>query len=163
MAGVVWEMNKLRPQLEVPLETAHLVLVQSAPLSIRFRIDEKKFDVDGAYNIRYEIVKKRIDKVRIASTNERLTQPGMIAIVYSQEEEAEEYTRFLDYLQAAGYLEPGVEYLQLEQLQGVHGLKALRVRVAENKPVADLDLKEREDMQIVVESNSSESEEIISS
>ncbi|GMQ80839.1 MAG: hypothetical protein BMS9Abin05_0268 [Rhodothermia bacterium] len=163
MAGVVWEMNKLKPHLEVPLETAHLVLVQSAPLSIRFRIDEKKFDVDGAYNIRYEIVKKRIDKVRIASTNERLTQPGMIAIVYSQEAEADEYVRFLDYLQAAGYVEAGVEYLQLEQLQGVHGLKALRVKVAENKPVADLDLKEREDMELVMESSSFQSEEIKSS
>ncbi|MCZ6705319.1 MAG: GAF domain-containing protein [Bacteroidetes bacterium] len=163
MAGVVWEMNKLRPQLEIPLETAHLVLVQSVPLSIRFRIDEKKFDVDGAYNIRYEIVKKRIDKVRIDGTDERLTQPGMIAIVYSQEQEGEEYTRYLDYLQAAGYIEPGVEYLQLEQLQGVYGLKALRVKVAENKPVANLDLKESDDMELVVESSSSQSEEIKSS
>ncbi len=87
----------------------------------------------------------------------------MIAIVYSQDAEADEYARFLDYLQAAGYLEPGVEYLHLEQLQGVHGLKALRVKVAENKPVADLDAKEREDMELVVESNSSQSEEIKSS
>ena len=51
-----------RPSLPVPLQTTHLVLVQHAPLSIRFRFDEKRFDVDGAYNVRYEIVKKRIDK-----------------------------------------------------------------------------------------------------
>ena len=140
MAGVVWEMKRLKPGLEVPLDTAHLILVQSIPLAIRFRIDEKKFDVDGAYNIRYEIVKKRIDKVRVADTAERLTQPGKIAIVYSQESEAEEYLRFLDYLQAAGYLEPGVEHLELEKLQGVQGLKALRVTVADQSPAAGQDL-----------------------
>jgi hypothetical protein len=40
--------------------------------------------VDGAYDIRYEIVKKRIDKALIKGTNERATQPGKIVIVYSQ-------------------------------------------------------------------------------
>ncbi len=28
-------------------------------------MDEKRFDVDGAYNARYEIVKKRIDKAYV--------------------------------------------------------------------------------------------------
>ena len=28
-------------------------------------MDEKIFDVDGAYNVRYEILKKRIDKIEI--------------------------------------------------------------------------------------------------
>ena len=54
--------DQLRDRLPVPLETTHLILVHHAPLSIRFRFDEKRFDVDGAYNVRYEIVKKRIDK-----------------------------------------------------------------------------------------------------
>ena len=57
--------------MPVRLETAHLVLVQSTPLSIRFRDDEKQFDVDGAYNARYEIVKKRIDKATVKETGER--------------------------------------------------------------------------------------------
>ena len=77
-----------RPRLPVPLETTHLVLVQHAPLSIRFRFDEKRFDVDGAYDVRYEIVKKRIDKAVITGPDERVTQPGKIAIVYSQPAEA---------------------------------------------------------------------------
>ena len=127
--GVHWQMEKLLPDLEVKLETAHLILVQDIPLGIRFRIDEKKFDVDGAYNIRYEIVKKRIDKARINGTGERLTQPGHIAIVYSQEHEAFEYRRYLRYMRAAGYLSGDVEEVELEDLQGVHGLKALRVRI----------------------------------
>ena len=36
---------------------------------------------------------------------------------------------YIDYLQAAGYLLPEVEDLDLEDLQGAQGLKALRVTV----------------------------------
>ncbi|MDZ4702087.1 MAG: GAF domain-containing protein [Rhodothermales bacterium] len=136
MCGVEWEMASLKPTLKAPLDIAHLVLVQDFPLSIRFRIDEKQFDVDGAYNIRYEIVKKRIDKARIFGTSERLTQPGYMAIVYSQDGEAVDYARYVRYLLATGYLVGEVEYVQLEDLQGVHGLKALRVRIAPN-PVSE--------------------------
>ena len=80
--------HDLEKQLSHPLRTTQLILSHSIPLSISFRTEERKFDVDGAYNIRYEIVKKRIDKVRIKDTNERLTQPGKIAIVYSQSKDA---------------------------------------------------------------------------
>ena len=121
--------NKLIPQLPVPLATTQLILVHNEPLAIRFRMDEKQFDVDGAYNIRYEIVKKRIDKAYIRGTEERLTQPNTIAIVYNQSEVADEYTKYINYLQSIGYLNEEVEDLKLEQMQGVHGLRALRVRV----------------------------------
>jgi hypothetical protein len=106
------------------------VLVQHAPLSIRFRFDEKRFDVDGAYDIRYEIVKKRIDKALIKGTAERITQPGRIVIVYGQPGEAAEYRGYLDYLRHLGYVGGETEDLELEELQGVHGLRALRVAVA---------------------------------
>ena len=86
---MVREAEALKDRLKVPLDTAHLILVQHTPLSIRFRFDEKRFDVDGTYNMRYEIVKKRIDKALIKGTHERLTQPGKIAIVYSQPKEAQ--------------------------------------------------------------------------
>ena len=81
--GVALRVNRLKEKLPVPLEVTHLVLVQHAPLSIRFRFDEKRFDVDGAYDIRYEIVKKRIDKAVIEGTDERITQPGKLAIIYA--------------------------------------------------------------------------------
>ena len=144
--GVQWDLSDILNQksfvidpLMPGLETAHLILVQNIPLSIRFREDEKKFDVDGAYNVRYEIVKKRIDKAEIRGTSERLTQPGHIAIVYSQSGEAAEYRRYLDYLTAAGYLVDGsVEELNLQDLQGASGLRALRVRVAETPPDAEV-------------------------
>ena len=103
--------------------------MQHTPLAIRFRFDEKRFDIDGAYNMRYEIVKKRIDKARIRGTHERLTQPGTIVIVYSQTPEALEYQEYIEYLQAAGYLTQGIEHVELEDLEGAQGLRALRVMV----------------------------------
>jgi hypothetical protein len=65
----------------------------------------------------------------IKGRSERLTQPGKIAIVYSQRQEALEYQKYVDYLQSSGHLRDEVENLDLQDLQGVHGLKALRVAV----------------------------------
>ena len=121
--------EQLKANLKVPLDMAHLILLQDTPLSVRFRLDEKRFDIDGAYNMRYEIVKKRIDKALIKGTGERLTQPGKIAIVYSQAKEALEYREYLDYLRSAGYLTGEIEEVDLEDLDGAHGLHALRVTV----------------------------------
>jgi hypothetical protein len=121
--------HQLEKELPMPLQTTQLILAHSQPISISFRTAERKFDVDGAYNIRYEIVKKRIDKVHIKDSNERLTQPGMIAVVYSQPKEAQEYTEYIEYLQNVGLLKGEIEKLDLEELQGVSGLKGLRVGV----------------------------------
>ena len=122
--------HDLEQHLSHPLRTTQLILAHSQPLSITFRTEERKFDVDGAYNVRYEIVKKRIDKVRIKDTNERLTQPGKIAIVYSQIKDADEYLEYIEFLQNLNLIKPGVEKYDLEELQGVVGLKALRIDVA---------------------------------
>jgi hypothetical protein len=119
----------LKTDLPHPLSTTQLILAHSIPMSISFRVSERKFDVDGAYNTRYEIIKKRIDKVRIKDTNERLTQPGKIAIIYSQPKEAAEYEEYIRFLQYRQLLKPVVEKIELEELQGVVGLKALRVDV----------------------------------
>lgn len=121
--------HKLESELSHVLRTTQLILAHSQPLSISFRTEERKFDVDGTYNTRYEIVKKRIDKVRIKDTNERLTQPGKIAIVYSQAKDANEYIEYIEFLQSKGILKPAIEKHDLEELQGVIGLKALRVDV----------------------------------
>ncbi|THH36332.1 hypothetical protein [Neolewinella litorea] len=115
--------------LPMPLRTAQLVFAYTSPLNIRFRMDEKRFDVDGDYNVRYEILKKRIDKATIRQGTERLTQPGMVSIVYLQDRDREEYDEYLRYLHQAGYLEGEVEHLVLDALQSVNGLRALRFRV----------------------------------
>jgi len=132
--GIAVRAHQLRDRLPVPLETTHLILVQHTPQSIRFRFDEKRFDVDGAYDIRYEIVKKGIDKAVVKGTSDRVTQSDKIAIIYSQSPEGREYRGYIEYLQNLGYLTSDVEELDLGELQGVQGLRALRVTVALENP-----------------------------
>jgi hypothetical protein len=121
-------------QMVKPLYTTQLIFIHSNPINISFRNDERRFDVEGAYNIRYEIVKKRIDKVLIKGTTERLTQPGKIAMVYFNHHEAAEYNEYIKYLQGEGFLTADTEHLELEELQGVSGLKAIRVGVRYPEP-----------------------------
>lgn len=122
--------HKLKPSLPYPLDVTTLVLVYNATISIRFRMDEKRFDVDGSYNARFEIVKKRIDKAHAKESGERITQAGKITIVYSDDAEETEYREYLGRLHEQGYVEAEVECFEVEDLQGVSGLRALRVGVA---------------------------------
>ncbi len=129
MCEITRLVEGLQQELPVPLTTAQLVFVYSSSLSIRFRMDEKQFDVDGSYNVRYEILKKRIDKALIDGTKERLTQAGKIAVVYLQEKDKQEYLEYADYLIEQGYITDEVEDLKIGRLQGVQGLMALRFTV----------------------------------
>jgi len=129
LAKAARKTHQLEAELSHALRTTQLILSYSQPLAVTFRTEERKFDVDGTYNVRYEIVKKRIDKAHIKGTNERITQPGKIAIIYSQAKDAAEYTEYIEFLQNQGLLKPGIEKHDLEDLQGVSGLKALRVDV----------------------------------
>jgi len=117
-------------QHEYPLslDVASMILVFNQPLSIRFRMDEKQFDVDGTYNARYEVVKKRVDKAYIKGTEERVTDKGKISIVYSQKEDELEYMRYINFLKSKSVL-GDVEIVELEDLQGVTGLKAIRANI----------------------------------
>ncbi|MER3375468.1 MAG: GAF domain-containing protein [Allomuricauda sp.] len=123
----------LKPHLPVHLDVASLILVYSTSLSIRFRMDEKRFDVDGTYNARYEVIKKRIDKSYIKGTNERLTQKGKLSIVYSQRKDEREYMRYIRFLKNKGYFTDNIEIVELEGLQGVTGLKAIRAEILYKK------------------------------
>lgn len=123
------EYYKLKPSLPYELDVTSLILVFSTPISIRFRMDEKRFDVDGTYNARYEVVKKRIDKSNIKGTKERITQKGKITIVYTQKKEEIEYRRYIQFLQHRNMLGNVIETFDVEDLQGVTGLKALRIAV----------------------------------
>lgn len=129
MAAVAGLTHALLPEMPGKLLTTQLIFVHSNPIDISFRKDERRFDVEGGYNIRYQIVKKRIDKVHIKGGMERLTQPGKIAVIYFSEKEAEEYLEYVNYLQEKGVLTEEVEHVELEELQGVTGLKAFRVGV----------------------------------
>jgi hypothetical protein len=129
MAEAARITNRLTAHLKIPLQTTQLILAHSNCISISFRRDERKFDVEGSYNIRYEVIKKRLDKVRIKDTGERLTQPGKIALVYSNQKEVQEYEEYIKFLQKKNILNPGIEFLELEDLQGVKGMKAIRVEI----------------------------------
>ncbi|WP_296380554.1 GAF domain-containing protein [Winogradskyella sp.] len=124
---------QMQSQFPVALDVASMILVFNQPLSISFRMDEKQFDVDGTYNARYEIVKKRVDKAYIKGTTERVTQKGKISIVYSQKEDEREYLRYVKFLQSKKYLDDDLEIVDLQDLQAVTGLKAIRVSVLYHK------------------------------
>lgn len=136
----------LLPELPVRLDVASLLLVYNAPLSIRFRMDEKQFDVDGTYNARYEILKKRLDKAYVKDTKKRLTEKGKIAIVYSQKKDEREYMRYIKFLQSKHLLSQQVEVVELEGLQGVSGLKAIKVEVLYRRKDSDKALYTYDDL-----------------
>jgi hypothetical protein len=127
MVGMTNRSKEIASTLPVTLETAQLIFVYGDVLDIRFREDEKQFDVDRAYNVRYEILKKRIDKATVLGSNERLTLAGKIAIVYLQERDKREYLEYLNFFVEKGLIEPTIEDLELNRLQGAEGLHALRV------------------------------------
>jgi len=130
LSNIALLTDKIKEKQKIKLDTTHLVVVQDMPLTLMFKTDENKLAVEGAYNIRYEIMKKRIDKAVIKDTEERLTQIGKIAIVYTQNSEAVEYRQYLEFLIAKKYLiEDTIEDLLLEDLQGIKGLRALRIEI----------------------------------
>ncbi|MET1054152.1 MAG: GAF domain-containing protein [Pedobacter sp.] len=133
IAEIAQITGNLTPHLPIPLETTQLIFVYDKLIDIGFRLDEQRFDVEGSYNIRYQMVKKRIDKAHVRESTERLTQPGKIAIVYFNHAEAQEYLGYIHRLQEQKLLSDVIEYIDVEELQGVEGLKALRVEVAMNK------------------------------
>lgn len=124
---------RFKDSMPIKLDVASMILAFNGSLSLRFRMDEKRFDVDGTYNARYEVVKKRVDKAHIKGTEERITEPGKIVIVYSQKEDEEEYLKYIHFLQHQKMLGEDVELLELEDLQGVTGLRALRVKILYSK------------------------------
>lgn len=123
------QYHALKSTLPYPMEVASLLLVFNHSITIRFRMDEKRFDVDGSYNARYEVVKKRIDKANIKGTTERITQKDKITIVYTHQNEQQEYKRYIRFLQHKKRLSPNVEFFDIEDLQGISGLKGIRVEV----------------------------------
>ncbi len=133
LAKAARRIRELQPKLPLKMETTQLILANSTAISISFRSMERKFDVDGSYNMRYEIMKKRIDKAHVKDTEERLTQPGTIAIVYSQQKERDEYMEYVEFMRNEGLLGEKVEELELEELQGISGMHAIRVDICFDK------------------------------
>lgn len=120
----------LKQRYNTDMVITHLVLVQAVTVDIvHDETTERLFDVRGTRDTRYEIVKKRIDKARDSATGSRITQPGMLTVVYSTTEEWEEYRQYLRYLHREGWVSNIIEKGNVEPMQGVSGLKFARVEV----------------------------------
>ena len=76
--------------------------------------------------------------MHLKDSEERLTQPGKIGIVYSQQKELTEYLEYIEFLQTEKLLTDNVEHLELEDTQGISGLKAIRVEVDLNSDAVSL-------------------------
>lgn len=129
------EFQSFKQDLPISLDIASLIFVYNEKIDIRFRMDEKRFDVDGAYNSYYEIIKKRLDKAHVKDSSERITAPGKITIVYFGMENQKEYLEYVTRLQKKGILEHDAEFLKVEDLQGITGLLALRVSIKQDNSV----------------------------
>lgn len=131
LVTVEMETDQRRHQnsLPYPLGLTSLILVYSSPISIRFRMDEKHFDLDAAYDIHYEIVKKRIDKAYVKGTSSRIAQAEKLTIVYAKDDEREDYLRYLQILTELNVVSGEVEAFDIEELQGISGLKGLTTRI----------------------------------
>ena len=125
------EFHLFKKDLPISLDIASLIFVYNEKIDIRFRMDEKRFDVDGAFNSNFEIIKKRIEKAHVKDSTERITCPGKIAIVYFGMENQREYLQYINRLQKLNVLKSDVEFLRVEDLQGITGLLALRVSLVE--------------------------------
>lgn len=121
------EFHSFKKDLPISLDIASLIFVYNEKIDIRFRMDEKRFDVDGAFNSNFEIIKKRLEKAHVKDATERITCPGKITIVYFGMENQREYLQYINRLQKLNVLKSDVEFLRVEDLQGITGLLALRV------------------------------------
>ncbi|NCP89553.1 MAG: GAF domain-containing protein, partial [Flavobacteriales bacterium] len=137
---------KMQPNLPIQLDVASMILVFNQPLSISFRMDEKRFDVEGTYNARYENIKKRVDKAYIKGTKKRITQKGKIAIIYSQNQDEVEYLRYVKFLQSKKYLDTDISIVDLEDLQAVTGLKAMLISILYTQNLEDKEFYTYEDL-----------------
>jgi hypothetical protein len=135
----------IQDQYDMRLQVTHLVLVQDSTVDIfHDEKTERVFDVRGTRDTRYEIVKKRIDKAVDVQTHTRITQPGMLTVVYATEEEWTEYQQYLRYLGREGWVAPEIESGLVEPLQGVSGLKFARVRILPASKIGEGDQNEGE-------------------
>jgi hypothetical protein len=129
MAEAARITHLLLPSLKLPLQTTQLILIHSQPIAISFRKDERKFDVEGSYNIRYEVIKKRLDKVRIKGHRRKVNPTGKNSHSLFKPKRSSRIPRIHRVSEKQKHIEANVEFLELEELQGVTGMKALRVDI----------------------------------
>ncbi len=121
---------QLEQQLPVPLETNHLLATRQEPVTIRFLQQEKQFGIDGEFQQRFLEMRRVLNRARLTQDSQSLGRPGTVSIVYSRPSEALEYREYISYLHSIGYVTHHLEEFELAPLEGIRGLKGLRVEVA---------------------------------
>ena len=121
--------QNLKPNLSFDMDLTSLILVYNEPISIKFRMDEKRFDVESNDDIRFELMKKRLAKALVKNTSERLVQANKLTIVYLNETDKNDYLNYIDFLKDQNYFTGETEYITVEDLQDITDLKALRLNI----------------------------------
>ncbi len=129
MCKMVMIHHKVKHTLAFNMDLTSLILVYNEPISIKFRMDEKRFDVESNDDIRFELMKKRLAKAHVKHTGERLVQADKLTIVYLNETDKNDYLNYIRFLRDQGYFSGELEYLTVEDLQDITDLKALRLNI----------------------------------
>lgn len=127
MCEMVRNHYMLNAGLEIELTS--LILVYNYPINIHFRFDEKRFDVTSSSDVRFQMIKKRIDKANIKDKDERIVKPRFLTIVYLNENDKLEYLRYLRFLIQKQFFIGEIEDIEIEDLQDISGLHALRIQI----------------------------------
>ncbi|WP_413531865.1 hypothetical protein [Empedobacter brevis] len=129
MIALEFSYKEIQKKTPLKVEIASMIFTTNTTLDILFKLDEKRFDVNGYNNAKYEIIKKRLSKAYVKGTNERINLPQKICIIYTEDILREEYTNYINLLIDQNFLKNDIEYLEIDDLQGVSGLQAIRVSI----------------------------------
>lgn len=129
MCEMIRKHYLFNPTLDFSIELTSLIFVYNLPIDIRFRFDEKRFDVASSSDVRFQMIKKRIDKAHVKNTRNRIVQPKYLTIVYLNESDKLEYLKYLDFLISKNYFMSEIEDIEIEDLQDISGLRALRILI----------------------------------
>jgi hypothetical protein len=129
MCGCVLTCEIMKSSLEIPLSTAHWIAVHGGPLGIRFDFDENQFVSDGFADPFHQLI-KNADRAKGQQNWEKITEPGKIAIFFTDHKERAEYIEFTQFLIHKGILKAGIEEGEVTGLLGLNGLKFLKVKVS---------------------------------
>nr|WP_317632172.1 GAF domain-containing protein [uncultured Flavobacterium sp.] len=124
-------------ELEYDIHLTSLILVYSNSINIKFRMEEKKFDIDGAMNAVYEAVKKRLEKAYIKGTTHRIVDKNKLTIVYNNPADELEYKKYLSFLQSKNIIGKTIEIFEVEEMQSITGYKAIRVDILNTEQPAN--------------------------
>lgn len=129
MCKMVMTHHNLKKNLNFDMNLTSLILVYNEPISIKFRMDEKRFDIEGNDDVRFELMKKRLAKAMVKNSSERLVQAHKLTIVYLNETDKKDYLNYISFLRAHQYFTGNTEQLEIEDLQDINDLQALRLEI----------------------------------